>query len=80
LLQKATLSEKNISVTGGYRKQRTRLLQRVTGFSHLVSGLIEARRNFILDVLHKKTPKHWENHQRSNKSTVFKTFKKLFVS
>jgi hypothetical protein len=60
----------NIRVTGGYRKQRTRLIKRVTGFSHLVSGLIEASRNFILDILHKKTPKYWENHQRSSKSTV----------
>jgi hypothetical protein len=38
--------------------------------SQLVSGLIEASRNFILDVLHKKTPKYWENHQRSSKSTI----------
>ncbi len=61
----------NIRVTGGYRKQRTRLINKKSYWIFtLVSGLIEASRNFILDVLHKKTPKYWEYHQRSSKSTI----------
>jgi hypothetical protein len=41
------------------------------GFSKLVSDLMEASRNFILDFLHMKTIKYCEYHQRSYKKYCF---------
>jgi hypothetical protein len=51
-------------VTGGYRKAETSFLNRVPeGFLQLVCDFIEASRNIIIDLLHKKRAKNSENHQ-----------------
>jgi hypothetical protein len=57
---------------------RRGLLER---FSQFVNDFIKASRNFILDILHKKTANNWENHQRSLKSLVLilGNLKKLFI-
>jgi hypothetical protein len=76
------------SVTGGFRKAGTSLLERVTGgiftISNLqiVSDFIEACRNFILDFLHKKRAKNVKTISTHSKSTdlIFRSFKKIFIS
>jgi hypothetical protein len=48
LLQKAALSEQILESQAAIEnKEQDCSIKRVTGFSHLVSGLIEASRNFI---------------------------------
>jgi hypothetical protein len=63
--------------TGGYQKAGREVLE---GISQLVIDFIEARRNFILDFLLKKTTENCENHKRlfKNYATVsnYRTFKK----
>jgi hypothetical protein len=52
--------------TGGYQKAETSYLKRVTeGILKLVSDFIEASRNFILELRHKKTTENCENYKRS---------------
>jgi hypothetical protein len=58
-----------LKVTGGYRKAGTSFVKGlVEGFLQLGSDFIEASRNFILDVLHKKIAKNCEKHYFKLKS------------
>jgi hypothetical protein len=51
--------------TGGYKNPDQTLWRGfLEAFSQLVSDFIEASRNFILDFLHKKTAKNFENQMR----------------
>jgi hypothetical protein len=63
----------NICVTGGYRKERTSLPKRVTGFSQLEGGLIEVSRNFILDVhtSQKDIQKFWKKTVSAHRKVLF---------
>jgi len=51
-------------VAGCYRKAGKRIQQ-------LVSDFVEASRKFILDFLHKMTPKNFENHQHTFEKYYF---------
>jgi hypothetical protein len=50
------------------------------GFLQLVWDSIEARRNLILNLLHKRPPKIAKTISAHTKSTVLRTFKKIFIS
>jgi hypothetical protein len=59
-------------ITGGYLKaEQASWLGLLKWFSQLVSDFIEASRNFMLDVFHKKQPKIVRTIPAAIKSTVF---------
>ncbi len=69
--------------TGGFRKDGTSSLKRVTGGIFTICNWFHrSKQKFYFDFLLRKTAKNCENHQRSFKSTVliFWTFKKTFIS
>ncbi len=72
-----------VKITGGFRNnfysyrvaigelERASWIGLLEGFLQFVSDFIEAIRIFILNVLHKKTAKNFENRQRSHKKYCF---------
>jgi hypothetical protein len=60
--------------------QKSFLKRLLDGFSQLVRDSIEARRNLILNLLHKRPPKIAKTINAHTKRNVLKTFKKIFIS